>query len=92
MSPSYLIRQVALWAVWYLCDMLPRSLMSEKILPSVLLMASDQVANVRILAAKTLIRMRDYVDSRGVPQINLCLKLLANDVDIDVKWYAVHKT
>jgi serine/threonine-protein phosphatase 2A regulatory subunit A len=89
-SPSYSIRQVALFSVLYICDILPRSIVSEKILPSVLLIASDPVANVRLLAAKTLVKMKDYVDRRGLPQINLCLKLLANDPDSDVKFYATH--
>lgn len=88
-SPTYSIRQASLFAVWYICDVLPPEIISEKILPSVLLIASDPVPNVRILAAKTLVRMKGYADSRGIAQINLCLKLLANDTDPDVKFFAM---
>ena len=87
-SPTYLIREAALLAVQYICDVIPQEIISEKLLPSVLLIASDPVPNVRILAAKTLGKMKDFADSRGTSQINLCLKLLANDADPDVKFFA----
>lgn len=87
-STTYLIREAALFAIWYLADVLAPDVISEKLLPSVLIMASDQIPNVRILAAKTLVRLKSYVDKRGIGKINLCLKLLANDDDSDVKFFA----
>ena len=85
---TYLIREAALLAVQCICDVLPAEIISEKLLPSVLLIASDPVPNVRILAAKTLCKMKEFADSRGISQITLCLKLLANDADPDVKFFA----
>jgi len=90
-SQSYSIRQSSLLAISFIGEVFPSDVMGERILPAVLLMASDQVANVRILASKTLQRLKSYVDSTGLAKINLCLKLLTNDPDPDVKYFSSNR-
>ncbi|KAH0785252.1 Serine/threonine-protein phosphatase 2A 65 kDa regulatory subunit A beta isoform [Histomonas meleagridis] len=87
-SPIYSVRQSSLSAVWNLCNVLSAEDLSERVLPSVILMASDQVPNVRILAAKTLVKLLNFADEKGKIQVNVILKLLKNDSDPDVRYFA----
>lgn len=91
-SISSSIKQSAMRAVWYIGGSLPSDIISDKILPAVLLMGSDKVATVRITAAKTLHILKPYVDEQAKSKINLCLKLLSNDPDVDVKYFASNST
>ena len=81
------VRQAALLAASYIGQVLPQEVMTERILPPVILMASDKVVNVRILAAKTLNKLKAFVTQQGQQKIKLCMKQLANDPDADVKYF-----
>ena len=87
-DPTYSIRQAALFSMYYISDVLSKEENSEKILPSVLLMASDKIPNVKLLCAKVLIKLKTAVTQKGVAQINLCLKVLRKDSDSDVVFFA----
>ncbi|OHT11584.1 HEAT repeat family protein [Tritrichomonas foetus] len=87
-DPTFSIRQAALLAAFYMADVLTPEENSKKILPSVLLMASDRIPNVKILCAKVLQKLKTCVNEKGISQINLCFKLLKKDTDSDVIYFA----
>lgn len=81
------VRQAALLAASYIGQVLPQDVITERILPPVILMASDKVVNVRILAAKTLNKLKSFVNQSGLQKIKLCMKQLASDPDNDVRYF-----
>lgn len=89
-DPTYSIRQSALMAIYYISDVLSNDENTEKVLPSVILMSSDPIPNVRILCAKVLVKLKKCVNTKGISQINLSLKLLRKDSDKDVKYFATN--
>jgi serine/threonine-protein phosphatase 2A regulatory subunit A len=89
-SPLSGVRQASLMVVWFLSEAMPKNVVSEKMLSSVMLMASDTVPNVRLLAAKVLLKLKNFVDGRGINQVERGLRLLVNDADPDVKYFASH--
>jgi hypothetical protein len=89
--PHFGVRQASLLVAWHVCEVIPRQLVTEKVLSSVLLLAADPVPNVRLLAAKTMLKMKAYVDPKGVGQIDRGLKGLMNDSDMDVKYFATYR-
>lgn len=59
------------------------------LLPSVLLLATDPVANVRFNVAKTLQKITPFVEAGVVEtQIKPVLEKLNADTDVDVKYFA----
>jgi serine/threonine-protein phosphatase 2A regulatory subunit A len=89
-SPHFAVRQASLLVTWHVCEVIPRRLVTEKMLGSVMLLGVDPVPNVRLLAAKIMVKIRGYVDARGIGQIDRGLKMLRNDADPDVKYFASH--
>ena len=58
-------------------------------LPTVLGMASDSVANVRFNVAKTLQQISTVVPASALQsQVRPCIEKLNNDSDFDVRYYA----
>lgn len=58
-------------------------------LPTVLAMANDNVANVRFNVAKTLQRIGPYLEPNAVQtQVKPVLDKLNTDSDVDVKYFA----
>ncbi|GIY98639.1 protein phosphatase 2A regulatory subunit A, putative [Caerostris extrusa] len=58
-------------------------------LPTVLNLASDNVANVRFNVAKTLQRIGPVLDNAALEsQVKPCLDKLNNDTDMDVRYFA----
>ena len=61
----------------------------RQLLPTVLQMATDSVANVRFNVAKTLARITPILDASVTQsQIKPCLEKLNSDSDFDVRYYA----
>ena len=61
----------------------------RQLLPTVLGMASDSVANVRFNVAKTLQQVSTVVPAAALQaQIRPCIEKLNNDSDFDVRYYA----
>lgn len=85
---SYLIRQVTLLCINKLHNTLPAALMSKLFLPTITQMATDKVANVKFLVAKTLLLFVKTGDQKSDQQVQSCLKTLSNDSDTDVKYFA----
>lgn len=58
-------------------------------LPTVLTMANDSVANVRFNVAKTLQRIGPHLEPSAIQsQVKPVLDKLNNDPDVDVKYFA----
>ena len=61
----------------------------RQLLPTVLGMASDSVANVRFNVAKTLQEISKVVPAAALQaQVRPCIEKLNNDSDFDVRYYA----
>lgn len=59
------------------------------LLPTVLLLASDGVANVRFNVAKTLHKISPYLETAAIEsQVKPALEQLNTDTDVDVKHFA----
>lgn len=62
---------------------------TKVMLPTVLAMANDNVANVRFNVAKTLQRIGPYLEPSAVQaQVKPVLDKLNTDTDVDVKYFA----
>ncbi|CAM1154388.1 Uncharacterised protein g11199 [Pycnogonum litorale] len=58
-------------------------------LPTVLTLAQDNVANVRFNVAKTLQKIGNILDQSTLQgQVKPCLDKLNGDADVDVKYFA----
>lgn len=59
------------------------------LLPTVLLLATDTVANVRFNVAKTLQKISPYLEASAIDtQVKPTLEQLNGDTDVDVKHFA----
>jgi serine/threonine-protein phosphatase 2A regulatory subunit A len=87
-NQSYLIRQVTLMCITHLKGTLPLTVLVSKFLPTVLQMATDRIANVKFMVAKTLLLFWGTNDPKVNQQIQACIKTLCNDPDGDVKYFA----
>eukprot|EP00727_Mastigamoeba_balamuthi_P007605 m51a1_g3465 putative protein phosphatase 2a scaffold subunit (590) ;mRNA; f:735591-737992 len=87
--PNYLHRMTTLFAISALSAVVGPRLISDSLLPLVLRMAQDKVANIRFNVAKTLQALIPQLDAATVQQrVKPCLQKLAEDPDRDVKFYA----
>ena len=89
-SNHIFVKQSGLNAVNYIGTVLSSDVITDKILPTVILLSSDRCVNVRIVAAKTLNRLKNYVTPQGLNKIKLSLKPLLHDPDPDVQYFASH--
>jgi hypothetical protein len=87
---NYAIREVALFIIWYICEAIPPNLVSEKLLPSALLLATDPVPNVRILTVKVLRKLQPLVgEGQRQAEIKRRIARFAEDADLDVQQEAM---
>ena len=89
-SNHIFVKQSGLNAVNYIGTVLSADIITDKILPTVILLSSDRCVNVRIVAAKTLNHLKNYVTPQGLNKIKLSLKPLLHDPDPDVQYFASH--
>lgn len=85
---NYLVRQVTLSSIARLQPHLPINVFIKQFLPTVLQMSTDKVPNVKFLVAKTLLLFVGANDQKVSQQIQATLKVLSNDADNDVKYFA----
>lgn len=83
---NYLYRMTLLFAMNILSEVLDANVLCGMVLPVILSMAKDPVANVRFNVAKTLESISRVLGKR--PDIGKVLDELARDEDTDVRYYA----
>jgi len=86
---NYLHRMTCLFCINVLADACGADITSKVMLPTVVSLANDNVANVRFNVAKTLQWVSPILDPNTVnTQVKPCLEKLNNDTDIDVRYFA----
>ena len=78
-----------LYAIAALAPIVGAQLVNGTMLPLVVQMAGDPVANVRLNAAQTLRQLVPLLDSAAVlERVKPCLSTMSTDRDEDVSYYA----
>lgn len=78
-----------LFCINVLAEVCGADISTKMLLPTVLLLAADPVANVRFNVAKTLQKITPFLDPTVVdPQVKPALDKLNGDADVDVKHFA----
>lgn len=78
-----------LFCINVLAEVCGAEISTKMLLPTVLLLAADPVANVRFNVAKTLQKITPFLDPSVVePQVKPALDKLNGDTDVDVKHFA----
>jgi len=86
---NFLYRMTALSAVAVLASTVGREILTQMMLPIVVLMKDDPVPNIRFNVAKTLDALISQLDGAVVQaQVKPCLLSLADDADKDVRFFA----
>ncbi|KOB66402.1 Protein phosphatase 2 regulatory subunit A alpha isoform [Operophtera brumata] len=86
---NYLHRMTYLFCINVLSEVCGKDITTRVLLPTVLSMADDNVANVRFNVAKTLQKMAPFLDAAVIqPQVKPVLEKLNVDPDVDVKYFA----
>ena len=86
---NYLHRMTCLFGINVLAEACGPEITASMMLPIVLGMATDNVANVRFNVAKTLARIGPLLEtSVAQAQVKPCLEKLNSDSDFDVRYYA----
>uniref|UniRef100_A0A665UMQ9 Serine/threonine-protein phosphatase 2A 65 kDa regulatory subunit A beta isoform n=1 Tax=Echeneis naucrates TaxID=173247 RepID=A0A665UMQ9_ECHNA len=91
-DPNYLHRMTTLFCInviVHCCGYPYREITTKQMLPVVLKMSNDQVANVRFNVAKSLQKIGPVLDSNALQtEVKPVLEKLASDTDMDVKYFA----
>ncbi|XP_072409661.1 serine/threonine-protein phosphatase 2A 65 kDa regulatory subunit A beta isoform-like isoform X2 [Chiloscyllium punctatum] len=88
-NPNYLHRMTTLFCVNALYEVCGKDITTKIMLPTVLRMGSDAVANVRFNVAKTLQKIGSTLDYSPLHnEVKPVLDKLSKDQDIDVKYFA----
>lgn len=78
-----------LFCINVLAEVCGPEISTKMLLPTVLLLATDTVANVRFNVAKTLQKISPYLESAAIDsQVKPTLEQLNGDTDVDVKHFA----
>ncbi|KAK0181445.1 hypothetical protein PV327_003732 [Microctonus hyperodae] len=78
-----------LFCINVLAEVCGQEITTKIMLPTVLAMANDNVANVRFNVAKTLQRIGPFLEPNAVQaQVKPVLDKLNTDSDVDVKYFA----
>lgn len=78
-----------LFCINVLAEVCGPEISTKMLLPTVLLLANDGVANVRFNVAKTLQKISPYLEASAVEtQVKPALEQLNADPDVDVKHFA----
>ena len=86
---NYLHRMTCLFCINVLAEACGPEITERLMLPTVLNMASDMVANVRFNVAKTITRIGPKLNSTALQgQIKPALNKLNEDQDFDVRFFA----
>jgi serine/threonine-protein phosphatase 2A regulatory subunit A len=88
-NPHYLYRMTVLVAVSSLANYVSQDVLCNTMLPVVIRCSSDRVPNVKFNVAKMLERIVPLVDQSVINHtVKPCLTDLAEDPDVDVRFYA----
>uniref|UniRef100_UPI00398F2A84 serine/threonine-protein phosphatase 2A 65 kDa regulatory subunit A alpha isoform-like n=1 Tax=Pristiophorus japonicus TaxID=55135 RepID=UPI00398F2A84 len=88
-NPNYLHRMTTLFCVNALYEVCGKDITTKSMLPTVLHMAADPVANVRFNVAKTLQKIGPTLDHNPLHnEVKPVLDKLSHDQDVDVKYFA----
>lgn len=86
---NYLHRMTCLFCINVLAEACGVEMTTRLLLPTVLLLANDGVANVRFNVAKTLQKISPYLEATAIEtQVKPALEQLNADQDVDVKHFA----
>merc|ERR1719154_575457 len=88
---NYLHRMTCLFCINVLAEACGADITERQLLPTVLTMAADNVANVRFNVAKTLQHIAAILPNPTTQvqtQVRPCIEKLNNDSDFDVRYYA----
>lgn len=78
-----------LFCINVLAEVCGQEITTKMLLPTVLLLATDNVANVRFNVAKTLQKISSYLEPTAIDsQVKPTLEQLNSDADVDVKHFA----
>uniref|UniRef100_A0A2K5EV08 Protein phosphatase 2 scaffold subunit Abeta n=1 Tax=Aotus nancymaae TaxID=37293 RepID=A0A2K5EV08_AOTNA len=88
-DPNYLHRMTTLFCINALSEACGQEITTKQMLPIVLKMAGDQVANVRFNVAKSLQKIGPILDTSALQgEVKPVLQKLGQDEDMDVKYFA----
>uniref|UniRef100_A0A8B9X6R3 Protein phosphatase 2 scaffold subunit Abeta n=1 Tax=Bos mutus grunniens TaxID=30521 RepID=A0A8B9X6R3_BOSMU len=88
-DPNYLHRMTTLFCINALSEACGQEITTKQMLPIVLKMAGDQVANVRFNVAKSLQKIGPILDTNALQEeVKPVLQKLGQDEDMDVKYFA----
>uniref|UniRef100_A0A8C5P2H4 Protein phosphatase 2, regulatory subunit A, beta n=1 Tax=Jaculus jaculus TaxID=51337 RepID=A0A8C5P2H4_JACJA len=88
-DPNYLHRMTTLFCINALSGACGQEITTKQMLPIVLKMAGDQVANVRFNVAKSLQKIGPILDIDALQgEVKSVLQKLGQDEDMDVKYFA----
>uniref|UniRef100_A0A2D4P2D3 TOG domain-containing protein n=1 Tax=Micrurus surinamensis TaxID=129470 RepID=A0A2D4P2D3_MICSU len=88
-DPNYLHRMTTLFCINVLSEVCGQEITTKHMLPTVLRMAGDAVANVRFNVAKSLQKIGPILDNGTLQnEVKPVLEKLTQDPDVDVKYFA----
>ncbi|MBN3286731.1 2AAA phosphatase, partial [Polyodon spathula] len=88
-DPNYLHRMTTLFCINVLSDVCGQEITTKHMLPTVIRMAGDAVANVRFNVAKSLQKVGPILDNSTLQnEVKPVLEKLTQDQDVDVKYFA----
>ncbi|GAB5577064.1 serine/threonine-protein phosphatase 2A 65 kDa regulatory subunit A beta isoform isoform X4 [Prionailurus iriomotensis] len=88
-DPNYLHRMTTLFCINALSEACGQEITTKHMLPVVLKMAGDQVANVRFNVAKSLQKIGPVLNTDALrEEVRPVLQKLGQDEDVDVKYFA----
>merc|ERR1711878_202854 len=86
---NYLHRMTCLFCINVLAEACGADITERLLLPTVLGMAGDCVANVRVNVAKTILSISKVLPAAAIQsQVRPCIEKLNTDSDLDVRYYA----
>jgi len=86
---NYLHRMTCLFSINVLANACGPEITTKLMLPTVISLGADSVANVRFNVAKTLQKIGPILDQNTLQtQVKPCLDKLQNDSDVDVRYFA----
>ncbi|XP_019561731.1 serine/threonine-protein phosphatase PP2A 65 kDa regulatory subunit [Aedes albopictus] len=86
---NYLHRMTCLFCINALADVVGADIIMRLFLPTIKVLSTDPVANVRFNVAKTLQKLSPFLDQAAIDEhVKPILEKLNTDTDVDVKYFA----
>ncbi|EDS39336.1 serine/threonine protein phosphatase 2a regulatory subunit a [Culex quinquefasciatus] len=88
-NSNYLHRMTCLFCINALADVVGADIIKRLFLPTIKVLSTDPVANVRFNVAKTLQKLSPFLDQAAIDEhVKPILEKLNTDTDVDVKYFA----